>query len=164
MKAYQQVANQETPPEGEPTRVAVLADGGEADTGSSSEISAYPIGSLKGDNAIVANADQEPLFTMNTDKENASYDSGSGKVSVEPVTKNDPNSLAGSADADKGSTKDTQSEQNSDKMENQSAMMSGLKLEPNMSFEAATQLSSNPFTCPSFQRAISAAGFQKSGN
>ena len=151
-------------PEGEPTRVSVLADGGEADTGSSSEISAYPIGSLKGDNAIVANADQEPLFTMNTDKENASYDSSSGKVSVEPVTKNNPDSLSSSSEGGQADTKSAESEQSGDKAQNESAMISGLKLEPNMSFQSATQLSSNPMTCPSFERAISAAGFKKSGS
>lgn len=160
----QKVASENTsPPEGEPTRVAVLADGGEADTGGSSEISAYPIGALKGDNAIIANADQEPLFTMNTNKENASYDSGSGKVSVEPVTKNNPDSLVGSKE-EGGGTKDSESQSQASEQQSEGAMISGLKQQPNMSFEAATQLSANPITCPSFQRAISAAGFQKSGS
>ena len=61
-----------------------MATGGakEVDT---KEITAYPIGPLKGDNSVVVDDEKKPLFTMNTDKESAHYDPVDKTVSVRPL-------------------------------------------------------------------------------
>ena len=43
------------------------ADGGRVKV-NTEQIAAYPIGGLKGDNTVVVNAQQQPLFTMNTNE------------------------------------------------------------------------------------------------
>lgn len=50
-----------------PTQVKSNADGG-VNKINTEEISAYPINGLRGDNAVVVNAQQKPLFTMNTNE------------------------------------------------------------------------------------------------
>jgi hypothetical protein len=50
-----------------PTQVKPKAKGGTTKV-STEEIAAYPIGGLQGDNAVVVNAQQQPLFTMNTNE------------------------------------------------------------------------------------------------
>ncbi len=64
--------------------IPVHADGGkkELDT---KQITAYPIGPLKGDNSVVVDDDKKPLFTMNTDKESAHYDPNDKTVSIRPL-------------------------------------------------------------------------------
>lgn len=50
-----------------PTKVRTAATGGNMPVNTES-ISAYPINELRGDNAVVVNAHQKPLFTMNTNE------------------------------------------------------------------------------------------------
>lgn len=74
------------PPKSEPPKaqpVKTNAKGGENET-NTSQISAMPIGGLKDDNSLVVDANQKPLFTMNTDKEAALYDPRERKVDVIP--------------------------------------------------------------------------------
>lgn len=51
-----------------PTKVKAMADGGKVPV-NTEQITAYPIGGLRGDNAVVVNAHQKPLFTMNTNED-----------------------------------------------------------------------------------------------
>lgn len=55
------------PPKGAPATVKTNAMGG-VNKINTEEISAYPIGGLNGDNAVVVNKQQKPLFTMNTNE------------------------------------------------------------------------------------------------
>ena len=64
--------------------IPVLADGGAKEL-NTEEITAYPIGPLKGDNSVVVDDNKKPLFTMNTDKESAHYDPVDKTVSVRPL-------------------------------------------------------------------------------
>ena len=54
-------------PKAKPEAVKTNADGG-INKVSTAQISAYPIGGLRGDNAVVVNSRQQPLFTMNTNE------------------------------------------------------------------------------------------------
>jgi hypothetical protein len=51
------------------------------------QITALPIGGIKDDNSVVVDANKQPLFTMNTDKESAVYDPVERKVDVVPNKK-----------------------------------------------------------------------------
>jgi uncharacterized protein (TIGR02594 family) len=64
--------------------IPVHAEGG-AKKLDTKEITAYPIGPLKGDNSVVVDDDKKPLFTMNTDKESAHYDPNDKTVSIRPI-------------------------------------------------------------------------------
>lgn len=64
--------------------IPVYADGGAKEI-QTNEITAYPIGQLKGDNSVVVDDNKKPLFTMNTDKESAHYDPIDKTVSVRPL-------------------------------------------------------------------------------
>lgn len=68
-----------------PAKVKTNAAGGNnrVDT---DQIKAYPIGGLQGDNAVVVNKDQKPLFTMNTN-EAISMDPNTKTATVEPNKK-----------------------------------------------------------------------------
>lgn len=57
-----------SPKEETPTKVAAMASGGPVPV-NTEQIAAYPIGGLRGDNAVVVNAHQKPLFTMNTNED-----------------------------------------------------------------------------------------------
>ena len=80
--------------------IPVLADGGAKEL-NTEEITAYPIGPLKGDNSVVVDDNKKPLFTMNTDKESAHYDPVDKTVSVKPLdekkTKLDKKPMVGKA-------------------------------------------------------------------
>jgi hypothetical protein len=69
-----------------PTQVKPKAQGGTTKV-STEEIAAYPIGGLQGDNAVVVNAQQKPLFTMNTN-EAAVMNPDTKTVDVLPNKKN----------------------------------------------------------------------------
>jgi len=69
-----------------PTQVKPKAKGGTTKV-STEEIAAYPIGGLQGDNAVVVNAQQQPLFTMNTN-EAAVMNPDTKTVDVIPNQKN----------------------------------------------------------------------------
>lgn len=55
------------PPKEAPAKVKTNAAGGDNRV-NTEQISAYPIGGLKGDNVVVVNKQQQPLFTMNTNE------------------------------------------------------------------------------------------------
>jgi uncharacterized protein (TIGR02594 family) len=199
-------AQQTAQAEPKPENVQALASGGEQPV-ETENITAYPIGGLRGDNSVVVDQDAKPLFTMNTKKETAEYNPRTGKVHVEPVfdhkekleehkneleekiiqqqpekkknsikvlaeggdvslqsdpvTKNDPESLA--APEPEAKSEPAEPEQKAPEQ----APMSDKQPSPsppNTSFDAMTQMSANPFVCPSFERAINAANFKKSGN
>jgi hypothetical protein len=196
-----QTAQAETKPE----NVQALASGGEKEV-ETENITAYPIGGLRGDNSVVVDQDAKPLFTMNTDRETAEYNPRTGKVHVEPVighrekleehkdelqdkiveqkvdkkknsikvlaeggevsleanptTKNDPESLAAPEPAPNEPPEPEQKAPEQAPMSDKQPSPSP----PNTSFDAMTQMSANPFTCPSFERAINASNFKKSGS
>lgn len=148
----------------EPTKVPVLADGGEAAV-DGNQITAMPAGPLKGDNSLVVDGNQKPLFTMNTNKESAAYDPNTGKVSVQPTMKAEPEALVNKEqDADNQSSTEASVQTAATSQANSQRMTSSEAPRPNMSFDAMTQASSNPIHCPSFGRAMSAARMQKSGD
>jgi len=72
-------------PEVAPTKVKTNALGG-SNKINTEEISAYPIGGLKGDNTVVVNKQQKPLFTMNTN-ESAVFNADTKTVNVTPNQK-----------------------------------------------------------------------------
>lgn len=67
------------------TKVKAMAEGGPVPV-NTEQITAYPIGGLRGDNAVVVNAHQKPLFTMNTN-ENVLMDPNNNRAQVIPNTK-----------------------------------------------------------------------------
>jgi hypothetical protein len=69
-----------------PTQVKPKAQGGTTKV-NTEEIAAYPIGGLQGDNAVVVNAQQQPVFTMNTN-EAAVMNPDTKTVDVIPNQKN----------------------------------------------------------------------------
>lgn len=73
-------------------KVDVYAQGGQENI-NSDQIKAMPIDSLKGDNSVVLNKEDKPLFTMNTKEEQALYNPKTRQVDVQPITKTDPNSI-----------------------------------------------------------------------
>jgi hypothetical protein len=77
------------PPKAEPKtdtpKVEVKATGGEAPA--DSHIQAYPIGGLRGDNSVVVDAQQQPLFTMNTKTEAILPNPQENRVDVVPTQK-----------------------------------------------------------------------------
>ena len=145
-----------------PVPVQAFADGGEAAV-NDGEISAQPINAMKGDNSLVVDGNKNPLFTMNTKEESANYDPESGKVSVEPVSKNNPDSLKAPDSPDSAPAGPTQAERSQENNGNISSVNSAKASEPNYSMEAATRLTTTA-PCPSFGRAMSAAQFGKSGS
>ena len=72
-------------PKQAPTKVKAMAEGGTVDI-NTEKITAYPIGGLQGDNAVVVNTQQRPLFTMNTN-ENIVMDGKNNKLHVIPNKK-----------------------------------------------------------------------------
>jgi hypothetical protein len=145
-----------------PVPVQAFADGGEAAV-NDGEISAQPINAMKGDNSLVVDGNKNPLFTMNTKEESANYDPESGKVSVEPVSKNNPDSLKAPDSPDSAPAGPTQAERSGENNGNISSINSAKASEPNYSMDAATRLTTTA-PCPSFGRAMSAAQFGKSGS
>lgn len=71
---------------GKPEHIPVKATGGE--TEASTQVAAYPIGGLRGDNSVVVDTEtQKPLFTMNTKTEAMVPDEENNKVNVVPTNK-----------------------------------------------------------------------------
>lgn len=68
------------------TTVKAMAEGGSVPV-NTDQIAAYPIGGLRGDNAVVVNANQKPLFTMNTN-EDVLMDPNNSRAHVLPEGKN----------------------------------------------------------------------------
>jgi hypothetical protein len=91
------------------------------------------------------------------------YDPESGKVSVEPVSKNNPDSLKAPDSPDSAPAGPTQAERSGENNGNISSINSAKASEPNYSMDAATRLTTTA-PCPSFGRAMSAAQFGKSGS
>jgi hypothetical protein len=77
------------PPKAEPKadtpKIEVKATGGTAPA--DSHIQAYPIGGLRGDNSVVVDAQQQPLFTMNTKTEALLPNPQENRVDVVPTQK-----------------------------------------------------------------------------
>lgn len=71
-----------------PSSVPVAAEGGEIKS-NEKKIEAYPIGALKGDNTVIVDADKNPLFTMNTNTEFATFNPKTQSVTVTPQHKLD---------------------------------------------------------------------------
>ena len=162
----QQIATQGTTPRQkpqEPPSVQANAEGGEQDVRQTGQIEAKPIGGLRGDNTVVVDENQKPMFTMNTDKESANYDPKTGKVSVTPLGKNDGDQINRSSDENVGQAQ-TPQERVQDVRDNIGAMSSittpGSDTPDFDSILNATTKS----RCPSFSRAIAATNFQKEGN
>lgn len=85
-QARQQQVQTEAP------QVNVNAEGGKENI-NTDEIKAMPIKSLKGDNSVVVDKSNNPLFTMNTKEEKAVYDPKTRQVDVQPLSKTDPDQL-----------------------------------------------------------------------
>ena len=135
--------------------------GGEQKVNSDS-ITAFPISGLNGDNAIVADSNKDPLFTMNTNKESASYDPNTGKVEIQPVKRNEPEQLKNNEEVN-SQTSTVNEFTTPQENQNASEMRPAPSPDPNYSLQAAIMSSANPFTTPSFERAVNAANFKKTG-
>lgn len=158
----QQIANQGTTPR-EPPSVQANAEGGEQDVRQTGQIEAKPIGGLRGDNTVVVDENQKPMFTMNTDKESANYDPKTGKVSVTPLGKNDGDQINRSSDENVGQAQ-TPQERVQDVRDNIGAMSSITTPGSDMPDFDSILNATTRTPCPSFSRAIAATNFQKEGN
>jgi hypothetical protein len=147
----------------EPQKVPVYADGGESEV-DSDQITAMPTGPLKGDNSLVVDANQKPLFTMNTDKESAAYDPNTGKVSVQPTTKAQPDALVNKEQEAPFAQQETVQDGAGARQAVAERTTNSAAPQPNMSFDAMTNASANPIHCPSFGRAMAAARMKKTGD
>lgn len=171
--------------------IDVNADGG-IEKLNTDQIRAYPITDLKGDNSVVVDKNQKPLFTMNTGSETATYNPATknvtvnpisrnsatkvsgqglavpvladgGNIDVSPVTKNDPNQLTNNIiDDNQPNNNRVADENSSDQMTNTSSMIQGGSFSDN---SIKVQMASSPLNnyCPSFTRAMSASEFMKHG-
>lgn len=75
------------PKKEEPPKVPAKAEGGKVETGTG-DISVYPIGGLRGDNAIAKDTNTaEPLFTMNTNRESVTPTGENGRANITPTAK-----------------------------------------------------------------------------
>jgi len=72
-------------PKADTPKIEVKATGGTAPA--DSHIQAYPIGGLRGDNSVVVDAQQQPLFTMNTKTEALLPNPQENRVDVVPTQK-----------------------------------------------------------------------------
>lgn len=81
-KAEEKKKEQEKPA----TQVKAMAEGGDVAV-NTEQIAAYPINGLRGDNAVVVNAHQKPLFTMNTN-EDILMDPNNNRAQILPDSKN----------------------------------------------------------------------------
>lgn len=71
--------------ENAPPKVKAMAEGGTVPV-NTDKITAYPIDGLRGDNAVIVNAQQKPLFTMNTN-ENITMNPASNRAEIAPQDK-----------------------------------------------------------------------------
>ena len=150
-----------TAQEREAAGIPVNAEGGEQDVRQTGRIEAKPIGGLRGDNTVVVDQNQKPMFTMNTDKEAANYDPKTGKVSVTPLGKTDGDEINKSTDENAGAAP-TVREQVESNRENMSSMQSTTvpgSDTPDYDSILAPYLNHDP----SFSRAIATTNFRNEG-
>jgi hypothetical protein len=151
------------PVEAEKTQTAqavpAYAQGGKMQVNSDS-IEAHALGGTRGDNSLVTDENQKPLFTMNTNKESASYDPVTQSVSVQPLTKNNPNELGSVPNAQ-------QDTQRQDEQQPESPIANSNRIIPeDTSTAESTSVIHNSMEsiqCPSFSRAVNASNFKRSG-
>jgi hypothetical protein len=144
--------------------IPVYADGGTIKS-EDNKITAYPISDLKGDNSVVVDSNKKPLFTMNTQKESANFDPNTGNVTVNPesVTRNNPDSLNPPVKNDTQQEEPQQpgvTQMSRDRQpvsQNQSVGNDDMR-------ENIIRSTMNPFTCPSFTRAISESNFKRTSS
>jgi len=150
------VANTATP-------VPVLADGGTVKTDDDS-ITAYPISDLKGDNSLVVDSKNKPLFTMNTNKESANFDPNTGNVTVNPesVNRNNPDSLTPPKETN---SREEEQTPGVTQMSRSQPPISQSQPSDNSAIRERMIMSTvSPFTCPSFKRAISESNFKRTSS
>jgi hypothetical protein len=141
--------------------IGVFAEGG-SQAVNTDEIKAMPIESLKGDNSVVVDKTNNPLFTMNTKEEQASYNPMTRQVDVQPVTKTDPNRLGEKPTSqDMSATKNmTDDEYRPQPPTMPSSMMSSR----DSSIDVSASITNDIFKDPSFKRAIGKTRFVDTGD
>ncbi len=145
----------------EATPVEVKAEGGAVSV-NADEIKALPIQGLKGDNAIVADKNSNPLFTMNTKQESARYDPRTSQVMVEPISQTNPDSLMNPEQTQPQSVSSTQPVEQSSRGTDLTTDIA--KAQPNYTVAQGMSLTANPVHCPSFARAIAASNMMKTSD
>jgi hypothetical protein len=145
------------------TPVPVLADGGTVKTDDDS-ITAYPISDLKGDNSLVVDSKNKPLFTMNTNKESANFDPNTGNVTVNPesVNRNNPDSLTPPKETN--SREEEQTPGVTQMSRSQPPVSQSQPSDNSAMRERMIMSTVSPFTCPSFKRAISESNFKRTSS
>lgn len=142
--------------------VTVNADGGQENI-NTDEIKAMPIKSLKGDNSVVVDKSNNPLFTMNTKEEQAVYNPKTRQVDVQPLSKTDPNQLgenkASPAETIEPALQDQQMPQT-----NLATQQSTLPSSEPRSGETSISMTDDLFKDPSFRRAIAKTRFVDTGD
>lgn len=144
-----------------PEEVRVLAEGGQAEV-NSDEIKAMPIDSLKGDNSVVMDQDNKPLFTMNTKDEKAVYDPKTKQVDVQPINKTDGDSL-GSGKLLTESSHQTKGETHPDSPP-QPVFREPMPTTAPRSGDVSVSITDDMFKDPGFKRAIAKTRFVDTGD
>jgi hypothetical protein len=147
------------------TPVPVLADGGTVNTDSDS-ITAYPISDLKGDNSLVVDSKNKPLFTMNTNKESANFDPNTGNVTVNPesVNRNNPDDLTPPKETNSREEEQEQTPGVTQMSRSQPPISQSQPSDNSAIRERMIMSTVSPFTCPSFKRAISESNFKRTSS
>lgn len=141
-------------------RVDVYAEGGTHNI-NSDEIKAMPIDSLKGDNAVVVDKSNNPLFTMNTKEEQAIYNPKTRQVDIQPLTKTNPDTLGEKQTVETmAETENTTLKENQPQPMQQPVMPSTAP----RSGEVSVGLTDDIFKDPSFKRAIGKTRFVDTGD
>lgn len=140
--------------------VNVYAEGGKHNI-NSDEIKAMPIESLKGDNSVVVDQQNKPLFTMNTKEEQAVYNPNTRQVDVQPLTKTNPNQLG----ERKQNTEALNENVSLTAKENQlQPVMTPMSDPMNRSTDTSVAITDELFKDPSFKRAIAKTRFVDTGD
>lgn len=146
----------------EATPIPVRAKGGDVNV-NADEIKAMPIGGLKGDNSVVVDENSNPLFTMNTKDESASYNPKTGDVSVKTKADSEglmeTNKLSNTVDV--GSTIDREQP-----LQNQGFVAQGVQQNRNSpsSLNVVANLTEKFIKDPSFERAMAKTRFSNTGD
>ena len=160
-KANERVKQAQTEAQTEAPAIGVNADGGRENI-NSDEIKAMPIKSLKGDNSVVVDKSNNPLFTMNTKEEQAIYNPKTRQVDVQPLNKTNPDTLG-----EKQTTEKLSDTENTTLKENQPPLVMPQSAMPqsNMrSSDTSLTITDDIFKDPSFKRAIAKTRFVDTGD
>lgn len=162
LRKKQEIASTTTQEEPNVERVEVYAEGGqEPISAENSEIKAMPIDSLKGDNSVVVDGQNKPLFTMNTKEEQAVYNPKTRQVDVQPLTKTNPDKLGEKQTTETmAQTQDTTSQEMRPTPTQQSPLPSS---EPR-SGDVSINITEDLIKDPSFKRAIAKTRFVDTGD